>query len=250
MILFSVPNLGAFLKNNSGNILFLILIAVALFATLGYAVIQSTRGGDANAIKETSTINAAVLSQYTASLRAAIQRMTTGGIDVIDLEFNPPEDFASLTSTSVGVFHTSGGAVIYQNAPISLIDAQGDNPTGKWVFTMNFEVKGVGTNSANSLDGNDLVAFMVGVRKDVCEQINSRLGIPTKPLPSMDSQSFSDEMFSQFQDTYADNDYTMPTSEYILGDVNYAPELSGRAEGCYWEDEGKNYVYYGVISER
>lgn len=250
MIPFSVRNLGAFLKNSSGNILFLILIAVALFATLGYAVTQSMRSGGNNVIQETSTINAAVLSQYTASLRSAIQRMTTDNHDIRTLEFNRPEDFATLTSTSVGIFHPSGGAVIYQKAPFALLDTQSGNPTGKWIFSMNFEVKDIGTNSTSSLDGNDLIAFMVGVRKEVCEQLDKKLAIPTNPIPKITGLTYSSDMITNTNTYDMDNNYVSPTSESVIGAGADDVALAGKSEGCYYEATGNTYVYYGVISER
>jgi hypothetical protein len=131
------------------------------------------------------------------------------------------------------------------------LDEQGDNTTGRWIFSLNFEVAGIGTSVAGSLDGNDLIAFQVGIKKDVCTQINRKLGLPTSPFPRFDFDRFSSDMISDTQTYYKDHDYTLPTSEYVLGaDVGDNDVLIGKAEGCYWEDESDNYVYYSVISER
>lgn len=62
------------LKRQRGNVLFLILIAVALFAALSYAVTKSTSGGG-NADSETQQIDIAVYNQNIALLRTTIQRM-------------------------------------------------------------------------------------------------------------------------------------------------------------------------------
>lgn len=238
------------MKNNSGNILFVILIVVALFAALTFAVNQSNKTGTNNSSRETSTINGAVLAQYTASIRAAIQRMTTDGKPLLDVKFNPPSDFASLTPLTAGVFHSTGGGVIYQTAPSALIDIQGSNLTGIWTFSLNYEVAGVGSSSAGSLDGNDLVAFQVGIKKDVCEQINKKLGLPTSPLPSVNDITRSTSMITAPQTYYVDHDYTLPTSEIVIGAGPDDLALVGQSEGCYFEDNANSYVYYSVISER
>lgn len=236
------------MKNSSGNILFIVLIAVALFAALSYAVTQSSRGGGEGTAKETSTINAAVLSQYTASLRASLQRMTTDNHDLLSLEFNAPDDFSNLTSSSVGVFHPSGGGVIYEMGPSALIDNLGGNPTGQWIMTLNFEVKGIGTDATGSLNGNDLTAFMVGVKKEVCEQLNKRLGINT--MPTENATTYSIDMITNQQTYYMDHDYILPSAESVIGAGAGDSVLAGKAEGCYYESAAKSYVYYSVLSER
>lgn len=74
-------------NNQSGNVLFLILIAVALFAALSYAVTQSTRGGG-NADDETSLISSASLTQYPASLKLSMLRLSiSNGVSGLNTEF-------------------------------------------------------------------------------------------------------------------------------------------------------------------
>ena len=65
-----------------GNVLFLILIAVALFAALSYAVTQSTRSGSGDASGETNLISSAQLTQYPAGIRTSIVRMIIAGAQV------------------------------------------------------------------------------------------------------------------------------------------------------------------------
>lgn len=238
------------MKNNSGNILFVILIAVALFAALMFVFSRSNPAGQNSTVRETATINGAVLTQYVASIRSTLLRMRNDGRTLFELQFNSPADYASLTSPSFGVFHPSGGAVIYQTAPSALIDLQGDNPSRLWVFSYNFEVANVGTNASGSLNGNDLTAFQVGIKEDVCVQINQRLGIVTQPIPVITNQNYSSEMISDIQTYYIDHDYTLPTSEFVIGGGAGDSALSGQLEGCYHEGQSDNYVYYGVMIDR
>lgn len=103
-------------EKQRGNVLFLILIAVALFAALSYAVTRSTRGGG-NADKESSAINVAQKMQYAASVKVAFDRLNIMGCDTNEISFdwtpgtgseknaNAPSDL------SCHIFSSNGGGV-------------------------------------------------------------------------------------------------------------------------------------------
>ncbi len=162
-------------EHEKGNVLFLILIAVALFAALSYAVTQSSRSGAGTADGESNLINAAQITQYPASVRTAIVRMIIGGVDVTQLEFDPPVDFGSLTSPTFGVFHPTGGGATSVTAPPEIM-ASGTQ--GTWMFNTRYQITNIGTSAANNT-ANDLIAFLPGVATSICQRMNTELGIVT-----------------------------------------------------------------------
>lgn len=67
-------------KSNRGNILFLILLAVVLFAALSYAVTSSMRGGGRSASEEKISTAFSEVMNVVSAHRIAIQRMILSGI--------------------------------------------------------------------------------------------------------------------------------------------------------------------------
>ena len=60
----------------SGNVLFLILLAVALFAALGYAVTKATGGGVIDITKEENELDQAKSENFESAINAAKWRLT------------------------------------------------------------------------------------------------------------------------------------------------------------------------------
>lgn len=228
-------------KGEQGNVLFLILIAVALFAALSYAVTQSTRSGGGDASSEKSLVSSAALTQYPASLKTAIVRMTvSNGIDPTTLLFNTPSTFSALntaTLQSEGVFYPTGGGATYTKAAAGTTTASGD-----WVFNGNNSVYNIGTTAATPDAATaDIMAILPDVTKGICDKIHSQLGI------------------SGAYETYALNlqnmDTTLPglvsgsPAGKVIGDLSGTSPLRGQPQGCVLLSANR-YAYFHVLVER
>lgn len=99
-------------KRVSGNVLFLILIAVALFAALSYAVTNTMRSGSVSTDAEQARIDQAVVDNYTAALNVGKLRLEMAGCSSIN--YSPPAK-QSVGDKSCHMFHPQGGNVAYQN---------------------------------------------------------------------------------------------------------------------------------------
>jgi hypothetical protein len=222
-------------NTQSGNVLFLILIAVALFAALSYAVTQSTRGGG-NANDETSKIDAALISQYSTSLNLAVMRMNiTGGVSNLELEFNPPSELGSCTSGGRNcIFHPSGGGATYQAAPANLVTG---STSVDWIYNTNNDVSGIGSDGGTSATA-ETVAILPGVTDSVCQKINEEVGLGST-IPGEDN---SVDLTTQQKNGYSFSSSGDPIDADLSGSV-----LSGYSSGCF-DSNGINY-YYHTLSE-
>ena len=157
-------------KNERGNALFLILIAVALFAALSYAVTQSGRGGG-SIDKEQSLIAASQITQYAAGLRTTVTRMLITGETVNSLDFDTTPD-----GTSDEVFSSSGGGAISQEPPSSAqTTATSYDYLDRLTSGDGWYIEGIGTDTDDT--GREIMIMADNLRGSVCAEINRGLGL-------------------------------------------------------------------------
>lgn len=111
------------MKAASGNVLFYILIAVALFAALSYTVAQSGRGVSGSSMtRESDRLRALEFVDYASGLHSAVSLLRARGCAEEEISFE--NDFSSANYTNphapsderCHVFSLRGGAVNYNNA--------------------------------------------------------------------------------------------------------------------------------------
>ncbi len=230
----------------SGNVLFLILIAVALFAALSYAVTQSSRSGGGNAGSETNLINSAQVTQYPASVRTAIIRMiVSSGITTAELQFNSPSDYGTCTTTARCVFHPSGGGATYVPASPDVVTGSSPQP---WVFNGQNEVFRVGTSVGGDSETSatvEVMAILPNVDTAVCSKINEELGMGTS-IPPETGIDVSSNLGTGTGGTWV-TALASGSSGGTIGETT-AAVLNGQAFGCF-DQGGVNYYYHVLIEQ-
>ena len=112
-------------NSQAGNVLFLILIAVVLFAALSYAVTSSSgSGGNKDTSEDKAKLYVAEITQYASAVRTAITWLTaTSKCDDTELSFEGPPfdgsdvDYVNPNSPndfSCHIFHPEGGGVSFR----------------------------------------------------------------------------------------------------------------------------------------
>ena len=230
-----------------GNVLFLILIAVALFAALSYAVTQSTRSGGGSTEREQALLGSSTMTQYPTALRTSVIRMILGGIGVEQLYFNPPSDFTGQPTDQL-VFHPVGGGATFQ---ASAADVMAGAAQGTWYYNANFEVPQIGITDDAGGSGADLIAFLPGVKSSVCQRANDELGVDTSSctteiVSGVGQAELTDANITDLQD----DTYTFPTSNQEDLECTGGTAYTGQASGCFYDLSMGQYIFYSVLLER
>ncbi len=224
--------------NNRGNALFLILIAVALFAALSYAITQSGRGGG-NISKEQAVIAASQVTQFAASIRTVIQRMVLTGTPVQSICYNAGSAGSYLCAApkAYRVFDPEGGGATIQCPTESQVDTN-VYPAMHWRFRgilsadKGYYIKDIGTNT--DVTGRDGFAQLIAVRLAVCQQINKGLGLDQTPATG--SNFLYDGQSSE--------------TTYNVG-VNVLDSNAGEPFACFdTEQNNMGYMYYHATIEQ
>lgn len=226
-------------KNDAGNVIFMILIACALFAALAYAVTQSGRSSS-NSTREKAMLDAAQRVQFGYAITQAIAKMKLAiGCEDNEIDFtghnntsynvdNVPYDYTnpnSPTDGSCNVFSRAGGNVIprdFTTIKTGLIEpaaaGAGVVHPHSW-GVLNMRVLGAGSDAATSA-GTDLVLASGRLTIEQCLNFNVAMGVTnTGGVPPTDAWDCSNIYVG-----------TYPACANPIGDA--APEIRGKQDFC------------------
>jgi hypothetical protein len=229
-------------KREDGNVLFYVLIAVALLAALSYAVAQSGRGNGAGVSDEKVKLIATEILEYASVMSNAVAQLRLRDIKDTDLCFAAPEwgvasyNNPSCTDDATKIFHLRGGGVTWVNAPSGAMDATA-TPDNLWHIYGNNEVKDVGTTCADD-ECADLILVTDELRLNVCLKLNELMGV-TNPSGAPPTDSLINT--TRFIGTYS----------YAETLGNEAGEyLKGKTGGCFENTGSAKYTFYKVLVAR
>jgi len=225
-----------FLSNQRGSGLFIILIAVALFGALSYAISRGG-GGVRNLSQEKNRLIASEMIDTGNRFSEIVSIMKLHGIkeDKISFEYNADYVNAACLSDSCKVFAYDGGGLEWETPPTN------SNGGEDWAFTGDMAVANVGTASA------DLIAILPNISQEVCHRINVVVGLYDETGTISIIAPMSLDQF---------------TGTYKLAPVSLtSANLDGQKSGCFYTSSLSgttiassplltSYVFYQVLIAR
>jgi len=188
-----------------GNVLFLILIAVALFAALSYAVTSSNRTGGGSTERERAGLVASEIINYEIALRTAVTKLQASGCSLENISFDHPgwgHNFYRHTPPSTDnckVFHPQGGAVSFRNG----LTWNPESALGPgWTVYINGETSVADVGTPDS----ELLMWIFLDDANICDVISDRLSVPLTP-DTVSTHVFGtyDGSFQNLADNFGDD---------------------------------------------
>lgn len=167
-------------KSQSGNVLFYILIAVALLAALSFAVTQSGRGSGKQISDERARLLASEIIEYANTIsNGATQLRLRYSSNALDFSNSDNTGFTgdytnpNSTGAENQIFNVAGAGINYQKISDDAIDTScGSGGPGEWWFLI-----GIGIEEIGDTAKSELVAQGRCIQKNVCTKINDLLGV-------------------------------------------------------------------------
>ena len=239
-------------KQQQGNVLFLILIAVALFAALTFAITKSARNGTDAGAAEKNKLAISEIRTYTSELTSALNRLVianscplenvsfesaiwpTGNSDYVN-NYSP-------SSKKCHVFAPEGGRIVWKNPTANLVPGTAPLITG---------MVGVQQSSA-SCANTGVVMLMINVTRDMCLQVNNENKVTNTGGEPPQWASGPSTLNANWM-RYGFRSHSGSANLYCNSTVGAtgapsAAELRGKLAGCFQSTTGtKPYIYYSVL---
>lgn len=186
-------------NKQAGNVLFLILIAVALFAALAYAITSSSRGTGGTISPEKAKIGAANILQFFSALDTALMKMQiAASIPIQNISFEHymkthagngsiNQINGNCTTNACRVFMPSGGGIIHDPFKAESV-AEPSGWGASWLAPGSIEFDMMQFPGAKT-SANDIVARIMAVKPEICVEIWKTL-CPTASFPNVGGSWF------------------------------------------------------------
>ncbi len=237
--------LAAMIRDQSGNVLFYILIGVALLAALSYTVAQTNRGGAEGIGKEKAAIVASEIIEYAQIVGNAVIQLRLRGVKDTEISFENEAvsgyENANCLDDGCKIYNLDGGGISYSAPKVDWLVGKfsGEPRYGELYF--NGSSMGLAKGSDNK---DDLIIFVPYLKKSICIAINKALNIPldSDVTPSESNGPFEtsakfDGLYTDAYDFYVAGDNTSGQDElfssYSAGCTKSSGMGAAPAEGSY-----------------
>ncbi|MEM7679890.1 MAG: hypothetical protein AAF182_02680 [Pseudomonadota bacterium] len=234
-----------------GNVLFYVLIAVALVAALSIAITNSLRGNTTDVEDNRAGIIAGEILDISNIYATAVAQLRLRGVLEENLCFDDPgwEDFqeddyyyhAACETTTNRIFHPDGAALVWSRMPRDAFVKSfrpGDEPDYLFHIISDNEIQDVGSTCSEP-KCSELLFVIDELSEKVCREINKLLGIEARNDEVPEDNVYGDIRFRgryNFSET--------------IGDTADSRVLRGRLAGCFESQSQDVFVFYKVLISR
>lgn len=184
-------------KAESGNVFFLILAGIALFAALAFTFSNSGKKGTGNLSKNQSRVAAQEILNYARLAEQAVDRVRRNGCSENEISFENDivtgyGNTDAPSDNSCHIFEPEGGRLEWQDVVENHLDSShlSEAAYGEWRYTGSSLL--VGHGSTNT----DLILYLGWLQRSICIELNKLLEIEN-PLntPPLEPQGFGNANF-------------------------------------------------------
>ncbi len=216
------------IKNENGNILIILLMAVVLLGVLTM-VISSKESGNKAIDDEQISLSINKIQTMSSQIAMGVDKLIRNGISETDIRFshdklNPDYGVAGGSDSNAEVFHLDGGQISYQSPP------KGINDGSEWEFMAHTALPDLGDNSYS-----ELVAILPNITDKYCDAINTRLGYDISVIYPEDTGAC---IYDQTQRFSASNQY----NDSSPNTINSASVKYPFMEGCIKCSDKNHYI--------
>lgn len=215
--------------NEDGNALIYVLIAVVLFAALGFTVARQAQDAGTTELNSAKLeFYASEVIGYSAQAKSVLDQMMFTGSNISDLDFTKPAQAGFNAGSLIHrIYHPQGGGLDTMKLDSAITLDVESEPAG-W-YMVNF-----GNVEWTNSVGTDVILTAYQINQQLCQLLNKKITGSTT-IPALSSPM---------------KNYFVDTSTNVDLEIANCAACEGYMSLCVSNSAGTSFSFYSVIAER